>query len=645
MRTLRLSIAATAASLSVVASGIAAQAASPDQTSIVSENPANKTPQVLNGHVNALLQVGDTVYVGGVFDSVQEHDSDVVIAKNDIFAYSASTGDIDPDFNPVLTGGGVDDFVLAPDGTSMWVAGFFNKIDGLGHTKKIARITLDTGAVVTSFESPLPDDRVSDLNYANGVLYIGGYFLNFDGVPQELLAALDPNTGANLGTVHFDFANTWNGGDLGIRGMDVTADGTKMIVVGNFRNVDAQSRVQVAMFDLNGGGTATLSSWQTSRFTNPCSANFDTEMRDVAFSPNSSYFVIVTTGAFSGGANAATLCDTTSRWEAAATGSNQQPTWIDYSGGDTMTRIAITTAAVYIGGHFRWSNNPYNGDSAGPGAVARTGLAALDPRNGMPYTWNPTRQRGYGVYEFTVTNDGLLMGHDTKRVHNELHNRLAFFPLAGGATLPAETLGTLPGDAYLLGVQNGNTVSKKAFTGTSVTSSSSVGAGGVSWGTSRASWVIDHVLYTGWSNGTLTARPFNGGSFGAATTVGLNGLSAFATELSSMTSAFYDKATGRLYFTLSGQSSLFCRYFEPQSQILGGQRFTAQASTTDVSWSTVGGAFLVGGTLYFSNSGTGTLAKIQWANNATVTGTKSTVSGPGVDGNDWRARGLVLVNG
>jgi hypothetical protein len=262
----------------------------------------------------------------------------------------------------------------------------------------------------------------------------------------------------------------------------------------------------------------------------------------------------------------------------------------------------------------------------------------------MPYTWNPTRQRGYGVYEFTVTDGGLLMGHDTKRVKNELHNRLAFFPLAGGASLPPEVTGTLPGNAYLLGAANGNTVVKKAFTGTTVTSSGTVDGGGQTWSTSRASWVIDGVLYTSWSNGTLTARTFSGGAFGTPTTVSLNGLTAFGSELSTMTGAFYDKQTARLYFTLSGQTSLFYRYFEPQSQIVGGQRFTAQGSTADVSWNQVGGAFLVGNTLYFANTANGNLSSIQWANNATVTGTRVTVSGPGVDGNDWRSRGLVLTN-
>jgi hypothetical protein len=644
MRTLRLSAVAVLASLSVVVTGLASNAADPDQSSIVSENPANNTPQVLDGHVDALVQVGDTVYVGGKFTSVQEKGSDQIESKTNLFAYRASTGKLDDDFAATVSGGAVKDLLVAPDGETMWIAGGFGKVDGKGKTQKVARITIDTGAVVTSFKSPKPNGLISDLNYANGTLYVGGQFMAMGGADQNLIAALDPETGANLNTVHFSFANPWGNTTFGISAMDVTPDGTKMIVVGNFKTVAGQSRVQAAMFDLNGGSAATLSSWQTDKLTPRCQAE-QSETRDVAFAPDSTFFVLATTGAFTGGANNGTLCDTVSRFEAKASGAGQQPTWVAYTGGDTATRVAVTSAAVYVGGHFRWMNNPYAGDSRGPGAVVRTGLAALDPRNGMPYTWNPTRARGYGVYEFTVTPNGLLMGHDTKRVKNELHQRLAYFPLAGGTALPAEQTGSLPGDAYLLGTANGNTVVKKAFTGSSVTSSATVNAGGQTWGNSRASFVIDHVLYTGWSNGTLTARPFNGGSFGTATTVNLNGISQLASELSTMTSAFYDKATGRLYYTLSGQTSLYYRYFEPQSQIVGGVRFTAQASTADITWSQVDGAFLVGNTLYFGNSTNGNLSKTQWANHATVTGTRTTVSGPGVDGNDWRSRGLVLVNG
>ena len=76
-------------------------------------------------------------------------------------------------------------------------------------------------------------------------------------------------------------------------------------------------------------------------------------MRDVAYSPDGSYFVVVTTGA----PYAGTLCDTAARWETAATGADLQPTWIDYTGGDTLLSVGISEQAVYVGGHIRWLNN------------------------------------------------------------------------------------------------------------------------------------------------------------------------------------------------------------------------------------------------------------------------------------------------
>ena len=87
------------------------------------------------------------------------------------------------------------------------------------------------------------------------------------------------------------------------------------------------------------------------------------------------------------------LCDSAARWETAATGT-VTPTWVDYTGGDSLSSVAITGAAMYVAGHQRWHNNaiPPSGDRLGPGGVDRLGIAALDVESGVPLSWNPTRE-------------------------------------------------------------------------------------------------------------------------------------------------------------------------------------------------------------------------------------------------------------
>ena len=142
---------------------------------------------------------------------------------------------------------------------------------------------------------------------------------------------------------------------------------------------------------------------------------FDTFTRDIDFAPDGSYFVITTTGAFGGGSAVGTMCDTSSRWEN-RTAANQEPTWVTYTGGDTTYGVAVTGTAVYVGGHMRWQDNPYQGDQAGPGAVPREGIAALDPVNGMPLSWNPGRTRGVGAQALYATPDSLWVGSDTEMI-------------------------------------------------------------------------------------------------------------------------------------------------------------------------------------------------------------------------------------
>ncbi|MFD0594168.1 hypothetical protein ACFQZ4_18245 [Catellatospora coxensis] len=67
-------------------------------------------------------------------------------------------------------------------------------------------------------------------------------------------------------------------------------------------------------------------------------------------------------------------------------------------------------------------------ESAGPGAVERPGVAAINPVTGMALPWNPTRSRGVGVRAFAIAPQGLLVGSDTDELGREYHGRIGLFP-------------------------------------------------------------------------------------------------------------------------------------------------------------------------------------------------------------------------
>jgi PKD repeat protein len=222
-----------------------------------------------------------------------------------------------------------------------------------------------------------------------------------------------------------------------------------MVVIGNFKTANGLLRDQAALLDLT-GSSAQVAPWATSRYSPYCyNWAFDSYVRGVSFSPDGSYFVINATGGGNG-----TLCDSTARFETNVSDTNAQPSWVDWTGGDTVWGVTVTTAAVYIGGHNRWNNNPLGVDRAQPGAVPRPGLAALDPVSGVPFTWNPGRKPlGVAVFAVHATATGLWIGSNTDWVGNFTYRRpkLAFFPFAGGAAPASTSTAGLPGTVYLGG--------------------------------------------------------------------------------------------------------------------------------------------------------------------------------------------------
>ena len=351
-----LSMAVSGLSLLPAAPAVAAGALSTAHPTLVSADPADWTPNIQDGQVNAIVQVGNQVIVGGQFLQAKNIGGNLLDVSS-ILAFDATTGTINKNFMPTFDG---EILALGTDGTSVYVGGRFATVNGQTGYKRLVKLDPANGQIVTPFKAKIgAGEAVHDMSFANGKLYIGGAFSAVQGVAREKFAALNPVSGVLDPTVDVAFTGKHNGGTGRIRKFDITPDGTKMVAVGNFTLVDGQDRDQAAMVDLT---TDTVANWQTNRFKSACSSFFDTYTNDVDISPDGSYFVIGTTGAFMGGANAGVLCDTTSRWEINATGTALQPTWVDYTGGDTTFSVTATNTAVYVGGHQRWWNNPYSSE-------------------------------------------------------------------------------------------------------------------------------------------------------------------------------------------------------------------------------------------------------------------------------------------
>jgi hypothetical protein len=408
-----------------VGSPITAQA-SISQPAVVSDNPADTTPHIVLSDtaydVRAFAQVGRTVYAGGLFSEVQDPAKTTTYARQNFVAFDSETGAISP---LVLSlNGRVGDIEASTDGTAIFVAGAFSKANGITR-RGILKYDLVNDRIDPTF-APTGMRTVSDLALANGALIAAGNF-------TKKVMALNPTTGADTGAIDIAVAGTVNPDDeTRVRHIAVSPDGTRLVATGNFATVNGQNRRRAFMLNL--GPTATLSTWYAPRFAANCPAGGSRRewAQGVDFSPDGSYFVIVTTGGPNGTATG--MCDAAGRFETANVSSTAAPTWINWTGGDTLYSVAITGPAVYVGGHQRWLDNPLGRDSAGAGAVERPGIGAIDPVTGMALPWNPTKSREHGTMVLYATPAGLWVGSDGARFGREDHAGIGFAPLEGGSS-------------------------------------------------------------------------------------------------------------------------------------------------------------------------------------------------------------------
>ena len=116
-------------------------------------------------------------------------------------------------------------------------------------------------------------------------------------------------------------------------------------------------------------------------------------------------------------------------------------------------------------------------------------------------------------------------------------------------------------------------------------------------------------------------------------------VTAPAFPVTKLTGMFF--ADGRLFYTVNGDPRLYWRWFEPQSRIVGAQRFIASGNGDGLDWSAARGITMASGKLYYIRAGT--LYAMDFASDAPVAGTETAISGTAAgDGQAWSGRGMFV---
>jgi PKD repeat protein len=426
-------------------SAVAAQA-KPNHTKVVPAIPRRNLPRIGNGEIWDMAVIGNRVFIAGTFTSITTP-AGAVIGQRYLAAYNYDTGQVDTTFRPTFDGN-VNTVEASPDGTKLFIGGTFNTVNGVTR-RKVASINLTTGAPVSGFAfTSTTNNPVTALAATNSTLYVGGRFTRINGAYRTGLAAVNSTTGAiDTGFTNDLAGGIGAGGVLTVQDLVLTHDDAKLMVVHTGRQIAGQDRLGVGFIDTQ---TKQLLPWRSRIWDQylPVVGGVQ-RIYGADIAPNDDYFV-VTSGS---GGDRPPINDTAIAFPVNG-GDFVEPIWVSRAF-DSIYSVAITEAAVYIGGHFSWNesptaNQPWPGlDNVGYGngqglsgyglgdqVVRRDHLGALDTQTGTAIEWNPGSSSFEGVKAMLATPRGLFVGADGARQGGLNTGRVAFYDFNGA---PAAT--------------------------------------------------------------------------------------------------------------------------------------------------------------------------------------------------------------
>ncbi len=317
---------------------------------------------MVNGTVNALVEMGGILYIGGSFTQVIPV-SGPPVERSNIAAIDLNTG-MPTAWDPGSSGRVL---ALAAGGGAIYAGGYFTAVGGQTRNN-IAALDPVTGAATAW--NPNANGLVNAIAVGDGVVYVGGDFTTIGGQSHIWLAAVSPSSG--IASAWNPFVD-WNSGSV-----NALAMGAGKLYVGgwDFKLISGEVRRGLIEFDTASGLATSWNPQLRSLYINyPSGLEGPPNVLAIKVDGN----VLYVGGYF---LEASGL----SRRKIAAfnlatgliTGWNPNG-GMTVTFGDGVQTIVVSDGVIYVGGIY----------FSTMGGQAREGVAALDPTSGLATPWNP----------------------------------------------------------------------------------------------------------------------------------------------------------------------------------------------------------------------------------------------------------------
>jgi hypothetical protein len=399
-----------------------------------------------NATVKSIVTSGGVIYAGGIFTSVRPpgvaSGGPGTVSRTYLAAFSASTGALITSFNVTLNGQ-VNQLAVSPDGTILYIGGQFSTVNGVS-IGRIAAVSIPSGTLITTF-NPRPNKLVTAVTATSSTVYFGGDFSTVGGVSQANLASVSAATGA----VNTAFAPTLVQrpdvtcfpGFLGCPAsgvqtypphpltLDLSPDGSRLLVGGNFIGVNGSSSGGVASLDPNTGATQ---SWPAND-AQPINTNCAGRVTDIVNDSTNAYVTAEgdPPGCFEG-TYAANLATGQMVWDEPCLGASQA--------------LTVLNGILYKGSHQHDCGFASGGDFGGfVGGLNRNDflhhhLVGQNTSDGSFVHWTPNTNGSGSTNDgpFAMATDGsqIIVGGDFTSVNGTSQQGLTRFTATGNQATP-----------------------------------------------------------------------------------------------------------------------------------------------------------------------------------------------------------------